>query len=268
MSHLCRAAALLAALPWVAEAQTTPVTFFACYGSLTGVVYRIKEEGLPANCLHRSHVQFSWTSGGTGAGVSDHGALAGLGDDDHPQYLLGNGSRALTGSLNAGGNKLTNVAAGEAAGEAVPYEQAVKSGDAAGGDLSGSTYPDPVVSGLQGTAVSSTPPSNAQVLAFNAGAGEWTPTSTVEGTRFFTQRETVRILVPGGFADPIAVCPGTPVTGGGYAILNPETGAPVLAPGVSIVTSMPLSTQSWQVFARNTGEQTVRVMAVAVCGGN
>jgi len=33
------------------------------------------------------------------AGVSDHGALTGLGDDDHAQYLLINGSRAMTGAV-------------------------------------------------------------------------------------------------------------------------------------------------------------------------
>lgn len=32
-------------------------------------------------------------------GVSDHGALTGLTDDDHTQYLLANGSRSLTGDL-------------------------------------------------------------------------------------------------------------------------------------------------------------------------
>jgi hypothetical protein len=41
--------------------------------------------------------------------VSDHGNLSGLGDDDHPIYLLADGSRALTGSLDAGGNDVTNV---------------------------------------------------------------------------------------------------------------------------------------------------------------
>lgn len=33
------------------------------------------------------------------AGVTDHGALTGLSDDDHAQYLLVDGSRAMTGSL-------------------------------------------------------------------------------------------------------------------------------------------------------------------------
>lgn len=31
-----------------------------------------------------------------GGGVTDHGALTGLGDDDHTQYLLANGTRAIT----------------------------------------------------------------------------------------------------------------------------------------------------------------------------
>jgi len=36
--------------------------------------------------------------------VSDHGDLAGLSDDDHPQYLLADGSRSLTGNWDAGYN--------------------------------------------------------------------------------------------------------------------------------------------------------------------
>src|SRR5690606_17936176 len=43
------------------------------------------------------------------SGVTDHGALTGLSDDDHTQYLLVNGSRAMTGSLDMGTNNITNV---------------------------------------------------------------------------------------------------------------------------------------------------------------
>ena len=42
-------------------------------------------------------------------GVTDHGALTGLADDDHTQYLLINGTRAMTGNLNINGNQITNV---------------------------------------------------------------------------------------------------------------------------------------------------------------
>lgn len=31
--------------------------------------------------------------------INDHGYLKGRADDDHPQYLLANGSRALTGDM-------------------------------------------------------------------------------------------------------------------------------------------------------------------------
>ena len=41
--------------------------------------------------------------------IADHGALLGLGDDDHTQYLLVDGTRAMAGDLNLGGNNLTTV---------------------------------------------------------------------------------------------------------------------------------------------------------------
>lgn len=39
----------------------------------------------------------------------DHGGLAGLGDDDHTQYTLADGTRAFTGDQSMGTNQLTNV---------------------------------------------------------------------------------------------------------------------------------------------------------------
>lgn len=41
--------------------------------------------------------------------VNDHGELDGLSDDDHPQYLLTNGSRALGGNWSLGGHDLSNA---------------------------------------------------------------------------------------------------------------------------------------------------------------
>ncbi len=41
--------------------------------------------------------------------VTDHGDLTGLLDDDHPQYLLTNGTRAVTGDFNMGANSIVNV---------------------------------------------------------------------------------------------------------------------------------------------------------------
>jgi hypothetical protein len=48
---------------------------------------------------------------GAAGGVTDHGALTGLGDDDHTQYTLADGTRAFTGDQSMGGNQLTNVGA-------------------------------------------------------------------------------------------------------------------------------------------------------------
>jgi hypothetical protein len=44
-----------------------------------------------------------------GGGVTAHGDLTGLGNDDHTQYLLVNGSRAMAGDLNMGTHNISNV---------------------------------------------------------------------------------------------------------------------------------------------------------------
>ena len=47
--------------------------------------------------------------GGGGGGVTDHGGLTGLADDDHKQYLLVNGARGMSGSINMNGFNITDV---------------------------------------------------------------------------------------------------------------------------------------------------------------
>jgi|GEM_PF-5908909 len=42
--------------------------------------------------------------------LTDHGAIQGLGDDDHSQYILVAGTRAFSGDQSMGSNKITNVA--------------------------------------------------------------------------------------------------------------------------------------------------------------
>jgi len=45
----------------------------------------------------------------SGGGVTDHGGLTGLADDEHPQYVLAGGTRAFTGDIDVGANNITNV---------------------------------------------------------------------------------------------------------------------------------------------------------------
>ncbi len=109
--------------------------------------------------------------------VSDHGALSGLEDDDHRQYLLVTpaaipANRALTADLPAAGHKITGLAQAAFAGEAVPYEQAIKDGQDARGDLF-DTYPNPKVVRLSGRAVRDAAPATGQVLQWTGS--DWAP---------------------------------------------------------------------------------------------
>lgn len=54
-------------------------------------------------------VQSSFTETFNAAAASDHGNLAGLADDDHTQYLLASGTRALTGNWNVGAYNITST---------------------------------------------------------------------------------------------------------------------------------------------------------------
>lgn len=57
-----------------------------------------------------SEVASSFDNDLSTATASDHGGLTGLGDDDHTQYLLVAGTRAMSGNLDLGGNGITVTA--------------------------------------------------------------------------------------------------------------------------------------------------------------
>ncbi|HSJ15800.1 MAG TPA: tail fiber domain-containing protein [Longimicrobiales bacterium] len=167
-----------------------PAVFHACYVPGTGTVYRIREIDLKQSCASRGHVEFSWTDAATAlgpsgerrptAGVTDHGLLTGLDDDDHPHYFRTDGARAFGGEVSAGGFRITNLAAGTEAGDALRFDQALKVGDVAEGDLTGA-LPGPTVAKLRGRSVAETAPADGQVLAWHASAQQWQPTTPATG---------------------------------------------------------------------------------------
>jgi hypothetical protein len=126
----------------------------------------------------------TWAPATPAGGATEHGALSGLDQDDHTQYLRADGGRALAGNLDAAGFRVTGLAAATAAGQAVRYEQAVKTGDAAGGDLAGS-FPAPTVTRLRGRTLAATAPTAGQVLTFNGTA--WAPATPATGVTAHSQ---------------------------------------------------------------------------------
>jgi len=75
------------------------------FGLLIGKIIAPKSGGSFADIQMVTDTFFVGTS------VSDHGELGGLGDDDHPQYLLADGSRDMTGDLTfeEGANRVIEV---------------------------------------------------------------------------------------------------------------------------------------------------------------
>ena len=54
-------------------------------------------------------ISIPWETVFTASQAADHGNLAGLSGDDHPQYLLADGTRALAGAWDMGSQATTNV---------------------------------------------------------------------------------------------------------------------------------------------------------------
>lgn len=96
----------------LAEAQAAPLPVVPSYmngafARVASIIVQHANANIQDIIDERPRVGFASSS--SVGGVTDHGALSGLGDDDHTQYLLTNGSRAMNGALNMGSNNITSA---------------------------------------------------------------------------------------------------------------------------------------------------------------
>ena len=91
-----------------APLPATPEFVKNTFVRLASIVVEEGVSGIDTIIDERPRVGFS-PSAVTSTVITNHGDLSGLANDDHLQYILGNGSRAMSGDLSLGGNDITNV---------------------------------------------------------------------------------------------------------------------------------------------------------------
>lgn len=84
-------------------------------------------------------------------GAIDHGSLAGLADDDHPQYLLIDGTRSMTGNLQLGANEAFSSASPSTANSLInkAYADSLRTENGMKGNVDVATTGNITLSGLQ-----------------------------------------------------------------------------------------------------------------------
>ena len=90
----------------LAEAEAVPSSSMPNRITAAGVLaarYTFQKSANTATIASAFETQFQ------GGAASDHGTLSGLSDDDHTQYLLADGTRALGGAWDMGSSATTNV---------------------------------------------------------------------------------------------------------------------------------------------------------------
>lgn len=98
----------LSNLAWTASGHTGTASTLAAWDG-TGAVEQAMATSSTANAVPKAdasgHIDIAWID----QSLIDHGSLAGLADDDHPQYLLIDGTRAMTGHLLMGNQDILNA---------------------------------------------------------------------------------------------------------------------------------------------------------------
>lgn len=94
------------------EAQTAPLPTVPSY--MTGSFVRVASIIISPNTTNIADIiderpRIGFASSSSVGGVTDHGSLSGLGDNDHDQYLLRSGLNVMVGNLDMGGNSISNV---------------------------------------------------------------------------------------------------------------------------------------------------------------
>jgi hypothetical protein len=94
-----------------ADLPTKPeyMGLMSSFANIASIVVSPNQAAFHSILDERPRASFSASAVGGGGGVTDHGALTGLADDDHVMYTRADGSRAFTGNVDMGGNSITNV---------------------------------------------------------------------------------------------------------------------------------------------------------------
>lgn len=170
--------------PTVPRAGTASTANQTNWNSITNMPLSMADgtdDGLDVTCADDETLW--WVGGASGMwmcsnSINNHGSLSGLGDDDHPQYLLAKGTRPMSGTLNLNNHQIANLAAAAANGQPVIYQQAVKVSDPVSDDLSGS-FPHPTVARVRGYPVAAAAPNADQILTWDGS--QWTPANSQAG---------------------------------------------------------------------------------------
>lgn len=95
-----------------AEAELAPSTVPLRVSSHSKLIARLtfQESGTASLSIGSTLLE-----GVSASAASDHGLLSGLTDDDHSQYLLVNGTRAMTGTLQMGSNNISGIISADTA---------------------------------------------------------------------------------------------------------------------------------------------------------